>query len=414
MADLVQVLVDDLHSGMVVARFDRAGFVFPLYGKPLPEDCALIIKLLTEHNVSHALVHKDSISTPPPADDDASVIATLHSYLNEKDTGVETDSESVPRLIDIAHAIDMHKEATQVTTNLMQEARLGKMIDTAITKDTVSMMVEQCISSPEAFVSITRLKDFDNYTFTHSVNVSVLAIALGKRLGFSTQELNDLGFAGLMHDIGKMQIPEEILNKPGILTESEFDVMKQHSARGYQYLKTTRQLSDDILHAVRYHHEKSDGSGYPDGLHEAQIPKFAKIISIADVYDAITTARVYRKGMMPDEAIRRLFSWSGKHFNESLVRFFISVMGIYPAGTLVMLDTNELAIIIGPNKTDPVRPKVLVIASEDMDEIEPFCFNLASYNAMTHKPYRSIVSAVDPAEFNININEKIENYLNRG
>ncbi|MDR2869091.1 MAG: HD-GYP domain-containing protein [Deferribacteraceae bacterium] len=407
MAGLTKVSVDELRGGMSVVRFDCAGFMFEYYGKPLPSDCAKLRSFLKSNKVTYALVYEDSILP-----EDASPTAAIKDYIDQHPAAAEEKPPTPPKLPELTQVMSVHTEAKLMTTTMMNEARMGKMIDTKAAREMVSTLVEQCIKTPEAFISITRLKDFDNYTFMHSVNVSVLAISLAKRLGFSAKDLNNIGFAGLMHDIGKMGVPESILNKPGKLDGPEFEIMKQHTVKGYNYLKAANITEESILQAVRCHHEKSDGSGYPDGLMEAQIPKFAKIISIADVYDAITSERVYSKGMMPAEAIRTLFSWSGRHFNDALVKFFISIMGIYPAGTLVMLDSGELAIIMWPNKKDPMRPKVLVITGPDMAHLdEPFIFNLSSYNARTSTPYKSVVSALNPQDFNINVNEVIAKYL---
>ena len=389
---------------MKIIKFDRSGFTFAYYGKPFPVDSQRLKEELRDYGIRYAFIKNQ----PEPAQD---AHQAIKDYIDKQPQDPDAQTIHPPTIYEIAQAAAIHKEAKRVTAELMKEARLGKMIDTDSAKDVVGSLVEQCVRSPEAFVNITRLKDFDNYTFTHSVNVSVLAIAIGKRMGFSAQELNDIGFAGLLHDIGKMQVPEAILNKPSKLSDDEFDIMKKHASLGYEYLKKDRKINNDILQAVRYHHEKSDGTGYPDGLQEGQIPKFAKIISIADVYDAITSERVYHKGMMPNEAVKALFSWSGKHFNDSLVKFFISIMGIYPVGTLVVLNTNELAIIMEPNKNDPMRPKVLIIAEENMTPIDPVYFDLATYNVVTHTPYKSIVSALDPRDFSININYTIEQYL---
>ncbi|MDR2869393.1 MAG: HD-GYP domain-containing protein, partial [Deferribacteraceae bacterium] len=262
--------------------------------------------------------------------------------------------------------------------------------------------------SPESFISITRIKDSDNYTYTHSVNVAVIAIYLGKRLGFSEQELHNLGFAGLMHDIGKMQIHEQILNKPGKLTNGEFTVVKMHALKGYMYLKSVGVTENSILTAVLHHHEKADGSGYPKALMDSQIPKFAKILSVVDVYDAITSDRAYHKGILPSDAMKLLFSWSGKRFNDALVRFFISIMGIYPAGTLIMLDTNELAVTLEPNKSASLRPTVLIVTDENMAPVEPYSFDLSSRNVATQAFHKSIVSAVNAKDFNINISQYVQ------
>ena len=403
MDEVIKIPISELQVGMEVVKFDKTGFTYPHYGKPFPDSG--LRNYLRSKGVSFAYIRGSKVKQTDEKEDAA------NEYMKAQQEALAEQPYAPPTIHEITQAMAMHQQAKEVTTGLLQEARLGKMINTDTAKNVVTNLVDQCIKSPEAFVNITRLKDYDNYTFTHSVNVSVLAIAIGRRLGCSGQEMNNLGFAGLLHDIGKMKIPEHILNKPSKLTDSEYGIMKQHAALGYEYLKQNRQISEDILMAVRHHHEKSDGTGYPDGLTELKIPKFAKIISIADVYDAITSERVYHKGMMPSEAVKAIFSWSGKHFNNSLVKFFISIMGIYPVGTLVVLSTNELAVIMEPNKNDPMRPKVLLVSSVNMEPIKPALFDLTAYNIATQQPYKSIISALDPRDFSIDTNYLIEQYL---
>ncbi|MDR0453887.1 MAG: HD-GYP domain-containing protein [Deferribacteraceae bacterium] len=323
-----------------------------------------------------------------------------------------TSTSTSPTIKEINQVMAVHKKAKNITEQILVDAKMGKIVDTGTVKDLVSELVEHCIKSPEAFVNMTRLKDYDSYTFTHSVNVSVISISIARRLGSSAQDMKNIGFAGLMHDIGKMWVPEEILNKPGKLTDEEFEIIKMHPVRSYEYLRDYSEgIPEDILSAVRSHHEKSDGSGYPDGIIEKYIPRFAKIISIADVYDAITSEKVYNKGIVPSNALKMIFSWSGKHFNDALVKFFISAIGIYPVSTLVMLNTNELAVILEPNKKEPMRPRVLIISNRRLELTKPSFFDLTSYNIATRIPYKSIVSALDPRDFNVNPNQIIEQYI---
>ncbi len=420
MSEIIKIPIEQLEVGMVVVKFDKGGFAYSYYGKPFPD--AMLKQFLLRNGVQFAFVKRESVEREePPVDTSPEAGRVL---MNEYLESLEGTKKKViasaaadvvataPTIRELSQAMVVHTKAKQVAEKILLDAKMGKVMDTEAAKDVVAELVDHCIKSPEAFVNMTRLKDFDNYTFTHSVNVAVLAIAIGRRLGSSAQEMNNMGFAGLMHDIGKMHVPENILNKPGKLTEEEYQIMKMHPVYGHEYLRTnSKGVSEEILLAVRHHHEKSDGSGYPDGIFEKDIPKFAKIISIADVYDAITSERTYHKGLVPSDALKIIFSWSGKHFNDSLVKFFISIMGIYPVGTLVMLNTNELGVILEPNKNDPMRPKVLVISNAAMEPAPPSFFDLSSYNVTTQMPYKSIVSALDPRDFSIDPNRVIEQYI---
>ena len=420
MSKIVKMPVSQLEEGMIVIKFDKGGFSYPHYGRPFPG--SQLKQYLERSGVQFAFVKSETIDTSESAlssSSSASGNTSVKDYLSALDSekaklteATVADKVIAPTIKELQQTMIVHERAKKVAEQILVDARMGSAIDTDAAKGAVTELVDQCIKSPEAFVNMTRLKDFDNYTFTHSVNVSVLAIAIGRRLGKSAQEMNNIGFAGLLHDIGKMQIPESILNKPGKLTEEEYQVMKMHTVYGYDYLcANSKEIPNEILKAVRSHHEKSDGSGYPDGLFEKEIPLFAKILSIADVYDAVTSERVYHKGMAPSDALRMIFSWSGKHFNDQLVKFFISAIGIYPVGTLVMLNTNELAIIIEPNKKDPLRPKVIVVSDSSLNITPPVYFDLTSYNITTQTPYKTIVSSLDPRDFSINPNSIIAEYV---
>jgi putative nucleotidyltransferase with HDIG domain len=399
---------------MVVVKFDKSGIAFPYYGRPFPDK--KLCQYLERSGVEYVFVRQENAprqgEAAPPVQHDANAEDSRQYLKNisEAASSAKTD-EKLPTINEIKAAVNLHAKAKQVTTQLLKDARMGKMVDSSAAKTIVSDLVDQCLTSPEAFVNVSRLKDYDQYTFTHSVNVGVLSIAMGRRLGTSVQELNNLGFAGLLHDVGKMKVPEGILNKPGKLTDAEFEVMKTHPALGYDYLRAEKGINQDILFAVKHHHEKADGGGYPAGLTDKEIPRFAKIIAIADVYDAITSERVYHKGMVPSDALKLIFSWSGKHFNDSLVKFFISIMGIYPAGTLVLLDTNELAIILEPNKDDPMRPRILIVSDVNMEPASPWFFDLTNRNVASGAPYKSIISALDPRDFSIDTNRLIEQYI---
>lgn len=397
---------------MVVIKFDKGGFTYAYYGRPLPD--AAMVKYLERNGVQYAFVRQEEeVQMPVPKTSSATeeYIASFNKESSRLMDETADHKTVAPTINEIRQMMRLHDKTKQVATSILTDVRMGKVADTEAAKGVVTELVTNCIKSPEAFTNVTRLKDFDNYTYTHSVNVAVLAIAISRRLGNSADEMNKIGLGALLHDIGKMRVPEEILNKPGKLTPKEFEIMKMHTVYGCESLDKYDKNAKDIYPAMRYHHEKSDGSGYPDGLRESETPRIAKVIAIADVYDAITSERIYHKGMMPSDALKVIFSWSGKHFNDALVKFFISIMGIYPVGTLVMLDTQELAIIIEPNKNDPVRPKVLLASNSQMEPVTPRFFDLASYNIATQQPYKSIVSALDSRDFSIDTNKIIEGYV---
>lgn len=370
------------------------------------------IKLLKNYGVKEVYIKSDK---------DNSTFKSLSSKFESEFTdflikitndNIELDNY-YPTIEEVVELQQLHSEAKKRTKTLLEEARVGNTVNTSAGMDIVEEFIKACFKNSTLVASLSRLKDFDDYTFTHSLNVSVLSISLGKRLGMNANELRELGIGALFHDLGKMKVPQSILNKPGKLTEEEFEIMKSHPQLGYEILKNDKNIPKNALNCVLQHHERADGSGYPNKLSEINISKLGKITSIVDVYDAITSDRVYHKGMAPHEAIKLIFSWSEKHFNKIVVKFFVDIIGIYPTGTLVLLNTGELAIVFEVNRDEPTRPKVIIITDENKKKKTPNLFDLAKYNLVTQVYYKSIVTPIDPRPYNINTNEYIENFTKK-
>lgn len=217
-----------------------------------------------------------------------------------------------------------------------------------------------------ALLTLIRLRSKDEYTYLHSVAVGTLMTGLAQRLGLTDAEVRDAGVGGLLHDIGKMAVPLEILNKPGALTPEEYAVAQIHPAEGYTMLCRLG-ATGAALDVAHYHHEKMNGTGYPDGLEGEDIPLLARMGAICDVYDALTAERAYKKPWPPPLALGRMSEWEG-HFDPHLLRVFIEMVGIYPAGTLVRLDSGYVAIVLEQNETTLLRPIVSVVFDTSTNE----------------------------------------------
>jgi len=211
----------------------------------------------------------------------------------------------------------------------------------------------------DALTSLGKLRCRDEYTYTHCVNVSVLAMAFGDYLGLPQGELMGLGQAGLLHDLGKARIAESILNKPGRLTDEEFEAIRKHPLEGY-FLVKEHQLGVKLIRGMLEHHEKYDGRGYPRGLSGEQIHPYARIIALADVFDALTSQRAYKKAMTTNQAMTLMFGMRGKDFFPSLVDSFIKSLGIYPVGSMVRLNTGEIGFVTISNPEQPLFPTVKI------------------------------------------------------
>jgi putative nucleotidyltransferase with HDIG domain len=247
--------------------------------------------------------------------------------------------------------------------SMFNEARLGNAIDVGQARDLVERIRGSIQRSPVAVLSVARLKRADEYTFMHSVAVSGLMIALARQLGLSDAEVAEAGAAGLLHDLGKAKVPDSILNKPAALTDSEFATMRQHPEIGYQMLADDRQAGESVLDVVLHHHEKMDGSGYPQRLPAERISRLARMGAICDVYDAITSNRPYKAGWDPAEAVRKMAEWAGGHFDPVLFQAFVKTVGIYPVGSLVRMASDQLGVVVGQSGGSLLTPRVKVFFS---------------------------------------------------
>jgi len=255
-------------------------------------------------------------------------------------------------------------EAELLVREFLSNARLGKGPDAGKVTGTVGRMVDSVFRNQDALASLARLKSFDDYTFGHCVNVCILSIAVGRQMGLEKASLEELGTGAILHDIGKMLVPDKILNKPGKLDDEEFAIMKSHAALGGEMLAGAK-ISETALLVATEHHERYDGGGYYKGLSGDAIHLYARIAAVADVYDAMTSKRVYQNMTVPEEALKKLYLMRGTHFEPRIVEQLIKCLGIYPIGTFVELNTGELAIVRMVNRSHPMQPIIQLLSGRD-------------------------------------------------
>lgn len=264
---------------------------------------------------------------------------------------------------ELSSAKKVHSKAKKVVISMFSDVRMGNALEIEEAESLVDEINQSMERNPSALLSLIRLKNIDEYTYLHSVAVCMLMVALGRQLGLSGDQLKQAGTAGLLHDIGKMAIPNEVLNKPGKLTDEEFSIVRSHPQRGWEILKSCYQVKESALDVCLHHHERIDGQGYPEKLSGDALTMFARMGAICDVYDAISSARCYKKAWEPAEAIRKMASWKNGHFDETIFHAFVKTIGIYPSGTLLKLKSGRLGVVIEQSKKNLTTPIIKIFFS---------------------------------------------------
>jgi HD-GYP domain-containing protein (c-di-GMP phosphodiesterase class II) len=271
----------------------------------------------------------------------------------------------------------LYNQALQTTHRIMQDFKNNGELDVNAGSVVVKDIMDSVLRNMNALQAISKLRAQDDYTFSHCVNVSMLTVMFVRHLGHSDDAVFEAGMGGFFHDLGKAQMPASILTASRRLTSEEFTVMRRHPGIGYEYLTKVSELSETVRLAALEHHERCDGTGYPDAKQGANISMMGKIVSIVDVYDALSSRRVYKDAMLPHRVLGLLYGMRAHDLDAELTEQFIRCMGIYPAGSIVKLGTGELAIVTQVNQSSPLYPKVLVVRDAHSAPITPQELDLA-------------------------------------
>lgn len=287
----------------------------------------------------------------------------------------------VPLADEVKRATQIKADAQNVVREVMQDVRLGRAIQIGQVENVVQNITESILRNPGALIGLLKIKTKDDYTFLHSVGVCTLLVAFCRSLNIDEETTRQAGLGGLLHDVGKSQVPDDVLNKPGRLTDEEFHIIRQHPQIGHEILLKEPTIGPIPLDITLRHHERVDGSGYPGKLAGDDISQLAKMAAIVDVYDAITSDRCYHKGMSAADGLRKIYEWSKFHFDPVLVQAFMRCVGIYPVGTLVRLESGRLGVVTRAHETNLLAPTVQVFFSiksntyikpQEVDLAKPF------------------------------------------
>jgi putative nucleotidyltransferase with HDIG domain len=312
--------------------------------------------------------------------------------LNKQATREGTDSSTIRRL---------YAEAVSVASMVWESAREDERPDPGSAQSMIDGLAQAVLQNRSALLALTALKEYDNYTFTHMVNVSILTMAQARGLGVEGTLLREFGMAALMHDIGKVKTPVEILNKPDKLNDEEFAIMKRHTIDGAEILRGTADMPPLAPVVAFEHHLRIDGTGYPEGVSRPSLNLATMLCGIADVYDAMRSQRKYQQAFPSERILTVLQRNDGSQFDQHLVRRFVQLLGIYPVGNVVKLNTGEVAVVLRVHAPDPYRPKVRVLFGADGTRLElPRDINLWETEGTADRA-SSVIAPLNPADYNI-------------
>jgi HD-GYP domain-containing protein (c-di-GMP phosphodiesterase class II) len=326
----------------------------------------------------------------------------LEKFATEWEVGDESSPENRKKV-----AKKRFFKTISVAQEMVESVKTGRSINTVRCKRAIQFLIDQLIHDDTNLMSLTAIKNFDEYTFAHSVNVCILSVALGARLGLAKKKLSELGYAALFHDVGKVKLPLEILNKPAELNEEEWEKIQKHPILGVKILLSKRGLDRFSLRAMVVsfeHHLRMDLSGYPHLSFKKDLNLYSRIVTIADVYDSMTSGRVYAKTpSTPDEALRKMMDQAGKSFDPILLKVLINMLGIYPVGCVVLLNTGEVGVVTKSNPDQLSRPEVAIIADKNGKKDKAEMVDLTGVDERTGKYERTILKTIDPRPYKLDI-----------
>lgn len=389
--------IDELQPGMLVEQLDRSWLSTPFFRHKMTITSSQQIAQLKACGVQTLVVSIEA--------EEIEQGTVLEPDITDEPIGSAVGKAALaPQVVpfeeELPVARQVYQAAKTIVQNAMHDTRLGRALNVDAVSQIVSEMTDSVLRNPDALSSLSRLKRFDEYTFYHSVNTALLAMSLGRKLGFDRPALHLAGVGTLLHDIGKMKIPLEVLNKPGRFEAHEMEIMKQHVLRGVEVLTGTTGLGDSYVQPALEHHERVNGAGYPHQRAKQEISQFGLITAVVDIYDAMTSDRCYHKGRPAHEILQLLYRLSLEgHLDSTLVQHFIQVVGVYPVGSIVELNTGETGIVKQVNHDAPLAPVVLIVKSAGNTSLSNP--HERDFSQQTETPPRVITAILDPHQTGI-------------
>lgn len=357
---LQRIACEQLKLGMYIEKFDGSWWKHPFWRSHFLLTAERDLEELRAADLRGVFIDvaKGVAPEPPhPAESHASVIPVASARRAAPAEISASEYRKSAATAERARATQVMNQSKKVMRRVFDGARLGKAVRSADVMDVVDAISQSVRRNPAAIIGVTRLKSKDEYTYLHSVAVCALMVNLARQLNLDPRSCQDMGVAGLLHDIGKMGVPSAVLNKPDRLTDEEFALIREHPDHGRRLLENGEDVPDIAIDVCRHHHEKMDGTGYPFGLSGDAISLAARMGSICDVYDALTSNRAYKKASAPIEAITQMWAWEG-HFDRALLFRFMQSISVFPVGLLVRLRSNRLGIVLD-NGARASRPRVI-------------------------------------------------------
>jgi HD-GYP domain-containing protein (c-di-GMP phosphodiesterase class II) len=356
-----KIKVDQLKPGVYIDSLNCDWLNHPFLTNKIRIKTEQDIDKIIRHGINEVYIDTDKgldiVDAPTKKEVDQAIQKEINNIADSQSKPISR----TPLKEELMHAKDIINDTKKTMQSIMEDVRIGKQIELDNVNSVVDKISESILHNKDALISLVRIRLKDEYTYIHSLAVCALLVAFGEHLNFDYKTIRAIGIGGLLHDIGKVRIPLEILNKNGKLTEDEFTIVKEHVKHSSYIVRGHSEIDDISAYVVSQHHERLNGTGYPGNLKGDEISLYGQMSAIADVYDALTSDRCYHDKSLPTEVLRKLFEWSGSYFNKDLMEQFICCVGIYPVGTLVRLESGLLGIVVDHGEKGLLYPVVRVI-----------------------------------------------------